>query len=159
MAPQGPLVGQEGCLGPSAGEKPSVSIRSLYFRKVLLLVKYLTCQDRKDAFTLPKCGLLFRGTHPLSRTTALKLVLELLAGGSLVVVLIQTFPQLVSGVPTRFSLGGVWSCHRCVGEGSNVVSDATLTRSGFISHLSRNFTRCPRVARKHSPQVQDSPEI
>lgn len=96
---------------------------------------------------LPKCGLLLvlRGTNPLSRTAALKLALELLAGGSPVLVLIQTFPQLISCVPTRFSLGGVRSCHRCVGKDSNVVSDATLTRLGFIcfiSHLSGNLTRC-----------------
>lgn len=93
---------------------------------------------------LPKCSLLLvlRGTNPLSRTAALKLALELLAGGSLVAVLIQAFPQLISGVPTRFPLGGVWSCHRCVGKDSNVVSDATLTRLGFISNPSRNLTRC-----------------
>lgn len=35
-------VRQEGCLGPSAGEKPSVSILALYFRNSLLLMKYLT---------------------------------------------------------------------------------------------------------------------
>lgn len=54
----------------------------------------------------------FQGeTYPLSRATALKLALELLAGGNVVIIVIQTFPQLISGIPTRLSLCRVWSRH------------------------------------------------
>lgn len=52
--------------------------------------------------------------HPLSRAICLKLALEVLAGRSVVIVVIQTFPQLVPGFPAGLPFCRVWSGHCCL---------------------------------------------
>lgn len=50
--------------------------------------------------------------YPLSWTVFLKLFPVLLAAFGIVTVVIQAFPQLVSGGPAQLPLCGVWSRHR-----------------------------------------------
>lgn len=137
---RGPWVGQEGCLGPSAGEKPSVSIRSLYFRKSLLLVKYLTCQGRKDAFKAAQVGpfIGFEGNEPTEQDNG---------------------PQTGSGAAGRrepgrgsgpdISTARLWRPNTLFSRRSLELPslprrrfECCLARSGFVSNLSRNLSRC-----------------
>lgn len=50
--------------------------------------------------------------HPLSWAVGLELALELLAGLRFVSIVIQTFPQVVPGVPAGLPFRRVWRSHR-----------------------------------------------
>lgn len=67
--------------------------------------------------------------HPLSRTTGLELLAIFLAGGCVVLVEVQTLPQLISRSPAGFPLLGVWSAHNFLMPGGarwSCPSDAPM---------------------------------
>lgn len=65
-------------------------------------------------FVFQKVSPLCEVFHPLSRALCLKLALELLTWFSFIIIVIQTFPQLVSGVPAGPSFCRGRSCHGCL---------------------------------------------
>lgn len=89
------------------------------------------------------CGSLHGAVYPLSWTIRLKLALVLLAAFGFVTVVIQTFPQLVSGVPARLPLCGVWSWHRGPGRPWGRSSqEGSLWMTKKQQHTPINYMHC-----------------
>lgn len=66
------------------------------------------CNDSNDANSGTTRAL---KSYPLSRTTGLKFLAVILAGSRVVVIDVQTLPELISRSPAGLPLLGVWSAH------------------------------------------------